>query len=482
MSDRYNPFGLPYLDRPVDTPNYAVDSRWPDRPSVADAHRMGGLAGTDQYAPTTYAPFDAYDRAQQAQHRDEKQQQAIQRSADVARGLSGQQGPADIGPVVRGMKMADMAGDMLAPDDVFGATTLLNPIRALGKAGRAVPAIAGAVLGSDTAEAGGARDPRLWSPISGTKLRKPLDEMEHRYTDVRVPVPRFVQPEDLVGGYGVFTPWDLSATNKLLTHVDNEKLLRPVKLSGGAGFQEANPGMAAASELAISRRLDNQAAKLTEETGKPVHIIPITMSPSGIDASHHVADPLSQMVQTAKITRKDATAFDNLMREDVPDWVGIKNKRFQDYINNLQGGMVTKALMADRMSQTRWQNKGFPDVAAIRHAASEPALIDQPRNTSGMTIARYTPGQGLLPTSHPSYPQGVAGQHMGQLASLLPFEKAAPDIAEALAAYNARNMALGKRASTPAYHFQKPHAGVPTAQYFDNEWADNVRRHWGERP
>ena len=32
MTDRYNPFGLPYLDNPVDTPNYSVDSRWPDQP------------------------------------------------------------------------------------------------------------------------------------------------------------------------------------------------------------------------------------------------------------------------------------------------------------------------------------------------------------------------------------------------------------------------------------------------------------------
>jgi len=154
MTDRYNPFGLPYLDNPVDTPNYSVDSRWPDQPSVADAHRMGGLAGTDQYAPTTYAPFDAYDRAQQAQHRDERQQQAMQRSADVARALAGQgQGPADIRTPAAGMRMADMAGEMLAPDDVLGAATALNPIKTLGKAGRAVPAIAGMILGADPAEA-----------------------------------------------------------------------------------------------------------------------------------------------------------------------------------------------------------------------------------------------------------------------------------------------------------------------------------------
>ena len=332
-----------------------------------------------------------------------------------------------------------------------------------------------------TLYAGGKRDPRLWSPISDIKLRKPLDEMAHQYTDVRVPVPKIVDPEALVGSYGIFTPWDLSAANKTLTHVNDIKLPHPVRLHGATGFPEANPGLAAASEQAISRRLDNQAAELAERTGKPVHILPMTMSPSGIDASHHVADPLSQLVQTAKITTKDAKAFDEAMREQVPNWVGIKDKNFRDYINTLQGGMTTKALMANRMALANWQAKGFPDVAAVRHAASEPALIDMPRNTVGMTISRYIPGQGLLPTTHPSYPKGVAGQHIGQFASLVPFEAAAPSIAEGLARVNAANKALGKKvAIQPRYHMEKPTQGVPIEQYFDEAWADSIRRRWGD--
>jgi hypothetical protein len=493
MSDRYNPFGLPYLDRPVDTPNYSVDSRWPDQPSVADAFQMGHLASTDQYSPTTYAPFDAYDRAQQAQHRDEKQQQAMQRSADVARALSGQgQGPADIRTPVAGMRMGDLAGEMLAPDDVLGASTLFNPVR-VGR--KAIPAAAGAILGSDTAEAGGARDPRLWSSISPIKLSKPLDQYAHRYTDVRAPpTPRFINPEDLVGSHGLFTPWDLSAIGKTLTHVDDKALQNPVPLHGGVGFQQANPGMAAASEQAISRRLENEAERITRETGKPPVIIPITMAPTGVDASHHVADPLAQLVQTAPIKADDLTAFNDMMRARVAAmeakkknpadrkvWMDTTDPGFADYISSMKGGMTLKAAMADRMGLAEWQKKGFPDVAAVRHAVSEPALIEAPRNSVGMTFARYIPGQGLLKTDHPSYPHGVAGQHMGQLASLIPFEKAAPTIVEGLARVNAANRAMGKKvAIQPAYHLGRPTEGVPVSQYFDQEWADNIRRHWGD--
>jgi len=227
MSDRYNPFGLPYLDRPADTPNYAVDSRWPDQPSVAEAHRMGGLASTDQYSPATYAPFDAYDRAQQAQHRDEKQQQAVQRSADVARGLAGQQGPADIRPVVGGMKMADMAGDMFAPDDVLGATTLFNPVR-IGR--KAIPAAAGAILGSDTAEAAGRpRVPRGKAVMGGV-----VDVANWMPPDVpRASIVMPTAPLRAAGDTRASTrfPTGVGATENPLTH----------QLSIGTGEMMASP-------------------------------------------------------------------------------------------------------------------------------------------------------------------------------------------------------------------------------------------------
>lgn len=320
-------------------------------------------------------------------------------------------------------------------------------------------------------------DPRMWSPISKQKLRKPFDEYEHGFTDVRTPVPKIVDPASLVGGYGIFTPSDLSATNRTVTHIDGVPLASPVTAHGGVGFPEANPGMAWASEQPIMRRLDNQAAALSE-TGKPVYIMPMTMSPQAIDASHHVADPLAQLVQRAPIASDDAAAFNEMMRKRVPGWVDIDSPSFQDYISNLQGGMTTKSLMANRMALSQWQEKGFPDVAGVRHAMSDLSLINLPRNTTGMAISRYTPGQGLLENTHPSYGKSTAGEYMGQLASLLPFDVAASDIAKPLAVKNAENLAQGaKNMISPAYHMGKPTEGVPREQYFDQQWLDNVMKH-----
>ena len=323
--------------------------------------------------------------------------------------------------------------------------------------------------------AGIVRDPKLWSPLSDIKLAKPLSEMEHRYTDVRTPEVKYVDPASMVGGHLILTPWDLSAANKTLTHVDNTKLTYPVTLHGGQGFPEANRGLAAASELPFARPLDNLAAEYAEKG--PVYIAPMTMGPMGINASHHVADPASQMAQLAKITKKDAKAFDAVMREQVPDWVGIHDPNFHFYINNLQGGMTTKALMADRMGLREWQAKGFPDMAAIRHATTEPNLIDVPRNTWGMSISEYVPGKGLIDTEHPSFSKGVAGNWMGQLARLAPYELGMPSAAEGLARVNAANKAAGKKtAIQPAYHAGKPIEGVPRAQKLTNEWLDNLMK------
>jgi len=332
------------------------------------------------------------------------------------------------------------------------------------------------------------RDPNLWSPISDVKLRKPLAEMEHRYTDIRTPETKIISPEDMVGGHLILTPSDLSLANRTLTHVDNTKLGRPVVAQGGVGFPEANPGMAWASEAPIARKLDNQAARLAE-TGKPVYIAPMTMSPTGIDASHHVAEPLSQLVQQAPIKRADAKAFNELMqshieatrgkrtKEEVPDWVSINSPKFQEYISNLQGGMKTKAYMAEKMGLADWQKRGMPDVAAVRHAMTVPELIDVPRNTSGMAISRYIPGQGLLDTAHRSYSKGVAGTSLGQWPDLVPFDVAAPTIAEGLAKKNAENLAAGKTtAIQPRYHMEKPTAGVPTSQVLDQEWLDRIMK------
>ena len=467
--------------------------------------QMGALAAQDRYRPMPWGSDPWANRLGPTREmlEERKAEEASQRAAQVF--ADQQLANADETQAYRGLPRLD-PGLRRAPGSLaaaplaeavgrIGGEALVDPLTYVGGGvatglGRGLlgAGVMGSVLAPDEAQAG-VRDPKLWSPISKIKLSKPLNEMEHRFTDVRKPVPKFIDPQALHGGYGHFTPWDLSGTGYTLTHVDGTPLPIPVRAHGGVGFPAANPGMAAASDVAISRKLDNDAGRMARETGKPQYIIPMTMSETGIDASHHVADPLTQMIQMAPIKRDDATEFNQIMqawveanrgkasKEAFPDWTSIRSKDFRDSIANLEGGMRRKSAMAKLAGAAEWQGKGFPEVGAIRHAMTEPGLIGLPRNTVGMTISQYTPGQGLLKTTHPTYKAGVAGQQMGQLASLMPFDVFAPTIAKGLAAKNAENLAAGKKvAIQPAYHMQKPTEGVPTVQHFDDEWLEGVMK------
>jgi hypothetical protein len=356
--------------------------------------------------------------------------------------------------------------------------------RAIALAPKALrAATAAGLFGISATEAeAGKFDPRLWSSVSNTKLVKPLDEMEHVTSTLRVPAPKFVDPQKMLGGWLLPHGSDLSATNREVQAIDlgqgASKLDYPVTAHGGIGFPEANPGMAWASQRGAARALDNRALALAE-TGKPVYTMPFTMAGTGIDASHHIADPAAQLVQQAPISSKNRGAFNDMMRESIPDWVNTGSKKFRDYITSRDTPMGAKTLMADRMALKEWQDKGFPNIGAIRHAMSDEGLLDVPRNTMGMSISRYTPGQGLLKSSHPTYDSAIAGEHQGQWAHLTPFDVAAPDIAAALAERNARNMAAGKKVAIQPYkHFEKPTSDVPTAQYMDDKWLEGIMRHW----
>jgi len=154
-------------------------------------------------------------------------------------------------------------------------------------------------------------------------------------------------------------------------------------------------------------------------------------------------------------------------------------RTYRNFLRNQSQRMGSEITpdMAEKMGLADWQKRGMPDVAAVRHAMTVPELIDVPRNTSGMAISRYIPGQGLLDTAHRSYSKGVAGTSLGQWPDLVPFDVAAPTIAEGLAKKNAENLAAGKTtAIQPRYHMEKPTAGVPTSQVLDQEWLDRIMK------
>jgi len=483
MSDRYyDPFtGMP-ID-PVPAPEQPVYNRWPDEPSAADAYRMGGLAATDQYSPATYAPFDAYDRAQQQTHRDEKQAQNVQRSADTARGLAGQAGPADVRPVLSGMRAADAIGEMFAPDDVFGAATALNPVKALGKVGRAIPAAAGVVLGSDTAEAGPGS--RFWHGISGVKLPKPVDEYYSVHTQRAPMVGKTVEPADLLGKRLLPTVGDTTVPNTYLHQIEDYRLPERVKMGGGGRFADVkgnNPDVWMSAQT-LAQGLANKSDEIARATGDDVLTMPTALSGTGGDYSHHVWSPLVDVLKDTKgISKAAREEFNTAMREGAPDFPGINARRatLQRYFQ--EAPRTPRTSFAQIMDTRRFQDLGFPDVAAVRHAATDPELLHAPMGSSGYSIFRIDPQQTVHPSNrHGTYSHGISGQNIGGLGLIAPPELVFPDVMGSLVKMSeASGKPLNKYVGRPDYYFAgkipPTLKGEPLAQsqLVDQKWVDTM--------
>jgi hypothetical protein len=486
MAERYNPFGLDYLRGSVDTPNYAVDSRWPDQPDVADAYRMGGLAAMDQYRmqDAPHAAFGAYDRAQGQAARDEAQASRVQRAADVAASLSGQAGPADIRPVLKGMRAADTIGEALAPDDVFGATTLFSPKR-LGAIGKAIPAATGAVLGADTAEAAGARDPRFWHGISGVKLRQPIDQYSSVH-DVRAPmVGKTVGFDELKGKRLLPTVGDTTVPNTYLEQIEAYKLPERVKMGGGGRFADVqgnNPDVWMSAQT-LAQGLANKSDEIARKTGDDVLTVPTALSGTGGDYSHHVWSPLVDVLKDTKGISKSAREdFNAAMREAAPDFPGINARRdtLQRYFQ--QAPRTPRTSFAQIMDTRRFQDLGFPDVAAVRHAATDPELLHAPMGSSGYSVFRIDPQQTVRPSDrHGTYSHGITGQNVGSMGVIAPPELVFPDVMNSLHQMaQASGKPLAKYIGRPDYYFAgkipPTLKGEPLAQsqLVDDKWINRM--------
>ena len=330
------------------------------------------------------------------------------------------------------------------------------------------------------------RDPKLWHDISSVKLEKPLSELEHGYTNIKPSNERIITPADLQDSWLLPVQGDRAVAGKTLTEVAGKKLDKPVAAYGGHGFMSANEanGVGWASEKPVASAVNKTAQALMDDTGKPVNLMYSAMSPRSIDASHHVADPLAQLAGRAKIPKADAAAFDARMINgdksmDIPpspNWPGVLHPDLPEYLRNLKGGMKVKSGFAKLMDKRAQQNAGFPNVAEVRHAMTDPRLLNVPSNSMGLSVAEFTPGVGIKQVAeHPSYSWDVPAKYKGGLGTNMPHEVAVPDILKSFDAYRA-NMPPGKMIPTDGYLLGRTPKGINKAQLADQKWVDNTSK------
>jgi hypothetical protein len=274
----------------------------------------------------------------------------------------------------------------------------------------------------------------LYHPVGGgIKLTKPVSGM-HATTvaDPKFNPPKIniITPEQLVKEEAALMPLvgDRAAGGRYLTHIGENELERPVRLTAGPLYMDANynhidPEQSAVWESGLGRvtALGNTAAR-AGAGGRPVYGVYTAGSGTNTDFNVMGANALLQQMPFSNITPEAAQAFDQAMREGskefppIPNWPGIQNPEAMDLVLDKSNGILRTKLFGT-MGKQNFQSMGFPDVAATRKAIIEPELLDVPTNQAGFRLARMDPTGRIIenPNIPSDYPAAMAGKVAGRL-------------------------------------------------------------------
>ena len=319
----------------------------------------------------------------------------------------------------------------------------------------------------------------LWHPISDLKLRRPYSEMTATQIDnpaVIMPPEKVLTPEDLYKKAGFPKIGDRAATGKILTHINDQPLAWPVNLTGGPKYSMANlspqPEMSAAWESGKGKvtTLQKRIAEATKQKADDVLGIYSSGSLQQVDFNTMMSDALAAQLQGSKLTKKAKTAFDKEMRGFIPDFVGIDSPKLREQLLDVSNG-VLRTKFVERMGNKKFQEMGFPDIAATRKAISDVDILDDPLGTTGFTIARMDPNRRIVTPKHPSgYPISMAGEYIGALETRIPY-----DVMFSTKTKQRRLLDADPAGDYRSYELAQP------VQMFDQEWLDTVNKYLEQR-
>ncbi len=326
----------------------------------------------------------------------------------------------------------------------------------------------------------GAIDLGLYHPIGGgNKLSKSVDALHATH----VPDPEFVQPhvpiitpEQMVREGAALVPLvgDRAASGKYLTHVGEKQFDRPVRLTGGPRYMDANVNpdnseLSAAWEsgTGVVSKIDNAVdlAKQGNVLGeRPVYGMYTAGSGTNTDFNKMGTNAVLQQLPYSKISKKGAKEFDSIMKNVQPNWPGIRSDELEAILG--QSGDMRKAFMEEG-AKAGAQKLGLPDIAHTRKAIIEPELLDAPVGETGFRVARMGADRRIIenPNIRSDYPLAM----QGELAGTMPDRHSYRDM---FSTNNEARRLLGKPESPNDYRSFSLSTPI---QYADEEWLNKLR-------
>lgn len=238
-----------------------------------------------------------------------------------------------------------------------------------------------------------------------------------------------LSPESLVDKRIVPVLGDLSTVGGTVRQIAGVPLDKPVLQQGGRRYSLIEPNVkqeiAWASEPAAA---SSKAANLSKYPEEDVLGIFVGMGPESINFSHHIAEGMLNQLPAISPSKDAIKQLNQAVRQSwvkdqegnrrypFANFAGIDSPNIRELISKGTDEFAPGALrtvLAEKMSDAKFRNMGFPRWEDVMSVMSEPGLR---QGYGGQTIFQAIPGETVIPDfSHGSYSRGIKGKYVGGL-------------------------------------------------------------------
>jgi hypothetical protein len=231
-----------------------------------------------------------------------------------------------------------------------------------------------------------------------------------------------MHPEKLVGRTLVPVKGDLSGVGGRVTQIAGIPTERPTVRQGGRLYpqiqQNFDEDIGWAAELGAATNKIRNFEKYADEN--PLGVF-VGMADTGIDFSHHMAEPLIGQLKAIDIPKNSLQAFNQAVRNTASetdktkfpfkDFVGVDSPSVYEQIKDR--GPLRKAIVKT-MRKAEFTKLGFPRVEDMVAVMKEEGLMP---NEAGRTFIEPILGRGpVTPTfKHGTYSTGIPARYAGGL-------------------------------------------------------------------
>jgi hypothetical protein len=257
-----------------------------------------------------------------------------------------------------------------------------------------------------------------------------LSDTDVRSTDTGENLPRRPMSWEETEGKVVLPFYgDRTSRGLLVEGVNDVNFDQPVYTEGGVDFMVGPAAQADnsiwASNQNIITRIDKEAAKAAEKfEGADILGLTGSMAPDANDFATMTGAAMAELVKGAKITKKSAKEFDEIMRSIDPDFVGVLSPKIREWAETTTSPKRKSFIRL--MDSAPMQAKGFPSPAEARYSVTDPTQRDMPAGMFGLGAARvdtsaplmFNAPKGNLPKTsvpHSTYNTQISGEYLGSL-------------------------------------------------------------------